>query len=60
MKKLIAFLLALCLSACMLVSCFNDDEPDNGENNGGENNGGDIFTPGSDNASPDQDWDLLG
>ena len=54
MKKLIALLLTLALSACALVSCFGGDEPDNGGNNGG-NNGGDNSEeniPGG-NTTPD-------
>ena len=60
MKKLIALLLTLALSACALVSCFGGDDPDNGGNNGGNNGGGIVLPNGSDNAAADKDWDLLG
>ena len=60
MKKIIALLLTLALSACALVSCFGHDEPDNGGENNGGNIGGGIISNGSDNAAADKDWDLLG
>ena len=60
MKKIIALLLMLAISACALVSCFGDEGNDNGGNNGGDNGGDIIISNGSDNAAADKDWDLLG
>ena len=64
MKKPIALLLALMMSAFIFVSCGPDETPDDevppASNGGG---GGDDVqppaAPGSDNAVPDGDWDLL-
>lgn len=60
MKKLIALLMALMMSAFLLVSCGPDEGPDDDVPPAGGS--GDVTPPptGSDNAMPDQFWDLLG
>ena len=60
MKKLIALMLALMMSAFVLVSCGPDEAPDDGVPPVGDDGGLPLLPSGSDNAMPDNDWDLLG
>ena len=59
MKKLLALLLALLMSAFILISCGPEEGPDNDDPPA--NDGGDVqpLPNGSDNAAPDGEWDLL-
>lgn len=59
MKKLIALVLALMMSALIFVSCGPDEDPSGDLPPAGDNGGVLPPAPGSDNAKPDQNWDLL-